>query len=303
MDQLVVLTGMTGKTGRHCLKRMMAEPDALTGLRFRALVRESSDTSLLRSCGLPMEIAAGSFEDDAFLEQALCGADTLLHTAGIHWSEKIVSAALKNGVKRVLAVHTTGIYSRYKHAGEGYRQIDASVERMCAECGASLTLLRPTMVYGSLNDQNMCKFIRMVDRLPVIPVVSGGRFALQPVHERDLGNAYFEVFTHPAETDGKAYVLSGEKPVELRDALSEIAQALGKKPRFVSMPFFMAYGATLALYGLSFTKLDLREKVQRLVEPRAYSHEQATADFGYAPMSFREGIAEEVAAYRVRGEA
>ena len=52
---------------------------------------------------------------------------------------------------------------------------------------------------------------------------------------------------------------------------------------------------TVAMLVLS--KVDYREKVQRLVEPRAYPHDDATRDFGYAPMGFAEGVAGEVAAY------
>ena len=40
-----------------------------------------------------------------------------------------------------------------------------------------------------------------------------------------------------------------------------------------------------------------REKVQRLVEPRVYSHEDATKDFGYSPMTFEEGIVDEIKQY------
>ena len=47
----------------------------------------------------------------------------------------------------------------------------------------------------------------------------------------------------------------------------------------------------------SFTKVDFRERVQRLVEPRVYSHEEATKDFGYAPIPFEEGIIDEVKQY------
>ena len=63
------------------------------------------------------------------------------------------------------------------------------------------------------------------------------------------------------------------------------------------MSFAIAYFGACVVYYLTFRKKDYREKVQRLCEPRAYSHEDAKNDFGYAPMSFREGIAEEVRQY------
>jgi hypothetical protein len=79
--------------------------------------------------------------------------------------------------------------------------------------------------------------------------------------------------------------------------LSVIAGYLGKRARFVSVPYWIAISGAWALYLVSLTKIDYREKVQRLVEPRAYSHDEATRDFAYAPMGFAEGVKGEVEAY------
>ena len=42
------------------------------------------------------------------------------------------------------------------------------------------------MIYGSLDDQNMSVFIKMVDKLKIFPVINGGKYSLQPVHQEDL---------------------------------------------------------------------------------------------------------------------
>lgn len=44
-------------------------------------------------------------------------------------------------------------------------------------------------------------------------------------------------------------------------------------------------------------RIDYREKVQRLCEPRVYDHDDATRDFGYNPRMFRIGIVDEVKEY------
>jgi nucleoside-diphosphate-sugar epimerase len=92
-------------------------------------------------------------------------------------------------------------------------------------------------------------------------------------------------------------VLSGKSPIDLRDMLSVIAKYLGKPARFISFPYWFAITGAWGLYLLSITRIDYREKVQRLVEPRAYSHDDATNDFGYDPISFQDGVKEEVEAY------
>ena len=197
-------------------------------------------------------------------------------------------------------VHTTGIYSKYKEAGEEYRNIDAHVYEVCKENNILLTILRPTMIYGCVADKNVVTFIKMVDKLPIMPVVGGARYGLQPVHYADLGQAYFDVLMNESVTANHDYVLSGGAQIQLREMLCEIAKNLGKNTHFFSVAFPIAYFMALALYAVSFGKKDYREKVKRLVEPRVYDHDDATRDWGYSPRTFNEGIVDEVKEYMNR---
>ena len=296
MQGIVVLTGVTGKSGKYAIERLMERREELHDLRFRAIVRSKEKAHFLEKSGLLLDVSVGNVDDDAFLTSVFSGADTLLHIVGIHTSLHVIPLAIRAGIKRIIAVHTTGIYSKYKSASAEYNQIDAEITRMCSEANVSLSILRPTMIYGGLDDENVVKFIAMMDRLPVMPVVSGARFVLQPVHRRDLGRAYADALLCEAAA-GNNYVLSGAEPITLRDMLCIIAEYLGKQPRFVSVSYWIAISGAWALYLVSLTKIDYREKVQRLVEPRAYSHGDATRDFGYTPMGFAEGVKGEVEAY------
>ena len=294
--QTAVLTGVTGKSGRYAIERLTERKKELEHVRLRAVVRSKEKGAFIEQSGLPAELCVGSVDDEAFLLNTFTGADTLLHIVGIHTSLKVVPLAIRAGIRRIIVVHTTGVYSKYKSAGAEYARIDEQITQICRQSGAALSILRPTMIYGGLDDENVCKFIAMMDRLPVMPVVAGARFDLQPVHRRDLGRAYADVLMSES-TAGKNYVLSGAEPVTLRDMLTVIAGYLGKRARFVSVPYWFAITGAWGLYLVTLTRLDYREKVQRLVEPRAYPHDEATHDFGYAPMGFAEGVKGEVSAY------
>lgn len=269
---------------------------------IRALVRTTSDTSALERTLPEAEICRGDFSDVTFLTESLRGVDTLVHIAGIHSSREVVRAAAEAGVRRLILVHTTGIYSKYKEAGEEYRQTDAIVYETCEKSGMLLTILRPTMIYGNPSDHNVITFVRMVDKLPIMPVVSGARFELQPVHYLDLAHAYYQVLTHEAETVGRDFNLSGGAPIMLRDMFTVIGQNLGKKVHFISVPFPIAYAGAVCIYYLTGKRMDYREKVQRLCEPRTFSHDEAAEAFGYAPRTFEQGIPEEIRLYRERGQ-
>ena len=300
MDKKIVLvTGITGKSGNCFLKKLMAEKAHSTDdiYEYRLIIRESSDTQLIDQNKFPFERIIGSLDDTATVDKALNGVHTVLHIAGLGKSSLLVERAVNAGVERLILVHTTGIYSKFKSASSWYLEIERRIEELLLNTDISLTILRPTMIYGTLTDKNISVFIKMVDRLRLFPIIQGASFALQPVHCNDLGIAYYNVLMNEEKIKNKNYNLSGSEPIDLIDILKTISLYLNKKTTFISLPFAPCYFFSWFIYCISFTKIDLREKVQRLVEPRVYSHADAKNDFGYSPVSFSEGVKAEVENY------
>ena len=290
----MLVTCLTGKSGSVFAECLAQKECSYT---IRVAVRPTSDTARLIALLPEAELCVGTLEDTEYLKRLTADVDILFHITGIHWSLPLVKAAADNGVKRMVLIHTTGIYSKYKAAGEEYRQIDEAIYGIAKEQGIGLTILRPTMIYGTLKDQNMVKFIKMVDKLNPMPVVNHARYLLQPVHAADLGRAYYQVLSHADETAGKDYILSGRDPVLLMDIFRIIADELGVQRKFFSVPFPIAYAGAWGLYLLSLTRFDMREKVQRLCESRDFPHEEAVRNFGYDPMPLEEGLRQEVRDY------
>lgn len=292
----VLITGLTGRSGGYFLKELAANPPAV--MRFAAIVRPTSNTAAIRESDLPVELLTGNLYDENFLREAARGADTLVHIAGTRKSRRIVEAAVAGGAKRLILVHTTGIFSAYQSAKADYIAIEEHIRSLIAGKGISLTILRPTMIYGSANDGTIAEFFGMIRRLPVCPIVGNGRYPLQPVHQSDLGRAYYQVLVHPNETADKEYNLSGGTKIDFIDLMKAIAAIQGKKPLFLPVPLKIAHGAARAVHALSRGRIDLREKVLRMAEDRSFPHDAAARDFGYAPMPLSEGLRLEAEAVR-----
>jgi uncharacterized protein YbjT (DUF2867 family) len=297
---MILVTGITGKSGTWFLRRLIEEKEKVKDAKFRVIVRNSSDVKLIDSSGLQMEKVFGDLHDDSFVEKSMENVSTVLHIAGIHSSLTVVKAAMKNNVKRLILVHTTGIYSKYKCASAEYIEIEKQIENIISSRNIDLTILRPTMIYGRTSDKNVIIFIKMVDRFRFFPVVNHANYLLQPVHEKDLGDAYYQVLVNASVTKNKNYILSGKEPILLIDMLKIIGDYLEKKNTFISIPFPIAYLGAYGLYLLTIGKVDYREKVQRLVEPRVFEHSEASVDFGYSPMNFKEGVKDEILEYKLQ---
>ncbi|MEA4888150.1 MAG: nucleoside-diphosphate sugar epimerase [Clostridiaceae bacterium] len=188
-------------------------------------------------------------------------------------------------------------FSKYKKAAKPYIDLEKWINELAKTKSITVTILRPTMIYGTLDDKNVSTFIRMVDKLRLFPVINGAKYELQPVHARDLGEAYYSVLKHPETTAGKSYNCSGGSPIMLIEMLKIISDYLGKRTKFISVPFWFAYSGAWVLYLITLTKIDYREKVQRMIEPRVFDHTAATIDFGYTPVEFAAGVRDEVAQY------
>lgn len=290
---MLLVTGITGHSGSYFLRELIH--NKYEG-PIRCVVRETSDTSLIDNSGLHIEKVVGDLSDQDFMDKSMVGIDTVLHIGSIFYSITVMKAAVKNNIRRAILVHTTGIYSKYKSASEEYKKIESEVKNVINNSAIGLIILRPTMIYGNVNDKNMVIFIKMVDKLRLFPVINHGKSLLQPVNGRDLGKAYYQVLTNPNIMNGD-YILSGEKPITMLNMFTLISDILGKKTIFVSVP--LGFGVFLAkiLKAVTLGKVDYIEKVQRMGEDRSFPHDAAFRDFGYNPMPFAEGIKMEVKQY------
>ena len=291
---MLLVTGITGHTGRYFLQELINHKYEGP---IRCIVRETSDTSLMDNSGLNIEKVYGDIHDEAFLDEVTKGVDEIVHIINIRHTLRVLNAAIKNDVKRIVSVHTTGIFSKFRIASEEYVIIEKEIQDILAKNDISMTILRPTMIYGDVCDRNMSKFIKMVDRFRVFPVINHGKSLIQPVNARDLGRAYYDVLMMPVEKAKSEYILSGEKPITMLEAFNLISKKLGKKTTFISFP--LGFGVIMArvLKGITLGKIDYVERVQRMSEDRSFSHKEAAAHFGYKPEPFEMGIAREVKEY------
>jgi nucleoside-diphosphate-sugar epimerase len=294
---MLLVTGITGHSGRYFLQELIKNKYEGT---IRCIVRETSDTSMLDNSGLKIEKFVGDIEDEKFLDRSMKEVDTIVHIAGIQKTLHVIKVSVNNGVRKAIMVHTTGIYSNFKSASEEYKKTELEMNEIIKGHNMNITILRPTMIYGNLIDLNMSKFIKMVDKLRIFPVINHEKSLIQPVNARDLGKAYYQVLTKPIQQLKPEYILSGEKPIKMDYAFKLISSNLGKKTVFINFPLEVGVLIARILKIFTFGKVDYIEKVQRMGEDRSFPHKDATIDFGYNPMSFDEGIRIEVNQFKNR---
>ena len=289
----IFVTGATGFTGSHVVPLLLKH-----GYKLRCLYRSTSDRTLCLDAArreLPsseLEWSQGDLSDTQALSASLRGTDILVNIAslGFGHAESIIRAAKDAGVKRAIFISTTAIFTQLNANSKIVR---TAAEQAITTSGLDYTILRPTMIYGTPRDRNMWRLIRLVRRLPVIPIFGDGKYLQQPIHVGDVAAAVLGCVQTSA-TIGKAYNIAGAHPLTYNDVVDTIATALHKRVFKAHIPA----APVVAMLKL-FERLKLpfpikAEQVLRLNEDKAFEYTEAQRDFGFRPISFAEGIAKEL---------
>ncbi len=272
---MIAVTGGSGFLGRHVLDSLRKKKT-----EHRALLRPEVN-----------------FKEPASLEKAFQGTDQLLHMAaalngstedlyeGNHLlMERVVEAAKHSGVKKIIYVSSAAAYLKKGPYGQSKWQ----AEEILKSSGLSFLIFRPTLIYGAGDTKNVDMMERLIRRSPVLPLLGGGGFLIQPVYVIDLAEVLMRALDSPITN--KTYYLSGPSQISLKDMLNIIAESLGKKVVLIPIPL-KPVQACVRLYSTVFPRTRLPVKqILELDQHSAFDIQDAKNDFGFSPRNFRDGV-------------
>ncbi|MGH3103053.1 MAG: NAD(P)H-binding protein [Gaiellaceae bacterium] len=185
MSDLDVVTGAFSYTGRHIARRLLAD-----GRRVRTLTRRRNAASRLEQAPL-------RFDDGRALAESLRGADVLYNTYWVRFergdvtfaraienTRRLFAAAGEAGVRRIVHLSVT---NPSEDSPLPYFRGKAVLERELRESGLSHAIVRPTLIFGSLDIlvNNIAWILR---RLPVFLLPGAGDYRVQPVSAEDTAS-------------------------------------------------------------------------------------------------------------------
>ncbi|MBN8530363.1 MAG: glycosyltransferase [Alphaproteobacteria bacterium] len=279
----VLVTGATGQVGISILRLLLKGGGWVIAIRNRRRVAFEHprlvwfDADLSRDAPDLRELAP----------------TTVIHTASIWMLPGHLKRFHEAGVRRVITFSSTSLFgkasSRNPYEIELVRSLGRAEEectRLCRELGIRLTILRPTLIYGTGLDGNVSSIREFIERFGVFPVYPPASGMRQPVHTEDLARAAVEIIDQP-ETYGKAYNLSGGEVVTYKAMVERIYSVLGLKSRILTIAWLPTL---MDVYSKLTGKPDTNGEIaRRMNEDLAFDHLQAFRDFGYNPRRFLEG--------------
>jgi nucleoside-diphosphate-sugar epimerase len=265
----VFVTGATGFVGAHLVKALCARGDSVAALVRRPALAEQL------GWGSEIRLVRGDLDDETALRQGCAGADVVYHVAGKiaarnaaefmatnrDGTANVLEAARDSGARRLLFVSSLAVagpttpghpidesrplapvtdYGRSKLAGEVLvRALPASLP---------WTIVRPPVVYGEW-DRGTLKIFQLARR-GVVPVFGDGSQQLSVIHAEDLARALIAAATSPAAMR-RIYFAAHPVPTTSRELALAAGRSLGRTPRIVPVPPFVARGVLWAVGTLA----------------------------------------------------
>lgn len=292
----VLVTGASGFVGSHVARLACARGDAV-----RCLVRAGSDRAPLRD--LEAEIAVGDLADRASLAAAAAGVDAIVHCAAttsetspdlaasrrtnVVGTRNLLEAAAAGGAPRVVFISSQSATPRNTGA---YGRTKLEAEQVVAASGLPWTTLRPSTVYGPGARGLFAKIARLVETLPIVPIVGDGRQRFRPIHVDDLAAAILACLEAPA-TVGRTYDLGGLDGVSFAAFIDGVGELLGRRRAMLRLPIPLCVGLARVLALVAKNPPLTIDNIVGLRQMSECDIAPAQADFGFSPRRFADGIA------------
>ena len=323
---LTLVTGGTGFTGSHLVRRLLARGDAVRvldsspGLFADDLQNKGADITL------------GSVTDDREVDRVMADVEQVFHVAAVFrqinlpdrvykevnadGTRVVGEAALRHGVASFVYCSTQGVHGNVKSPPgnedspicpeDYYQQTKYEGEQAVADLvarGLPATTLRPMAIYGP---GDPARFLHLFRR------VKGGRFLMfgdgktlyHPLYIDNLVDAFELAAATPGT--GEVYLIGDAHYCSLNDLVTAVGTSMGQDVRIVHLPFQPLWAAAVVCETvcrpLGIEPPLFRRRADWFRQNRAFTIDKAKRDLGYDPkVNLPTGLARTAAWYQDNG--
>ena len=285
---MILLIGATGFLGPPVLKKLLE-----TGYEVNCLVRTDSDRSSLldiaKYAGKKILFSSGTLLSPDSIISALKKADIVIYMIDLEHTgllENFLSAARFSGIKRVIFISSTTVLIPQKSRVKNQKM---NSEKLITSSRLDYTILRPTMIYGSKDDNNFSKMIRFIKKRGFFVIFGNGNNLIQPIFIEDVADSITRIIDNK-KTCGKIYDIAGKDSLKYKDMLGIVRNKLKKHFRIIRLPLKFSRFLISIYAKISGNPSLTPGQIERMEIDKTYSYQKAADDFDFSPLSFEDGI-------------
>lgn len=250
MTLRLLVTGASGFVGRAVCAQALHQ-----GLTVRAALRKHGELP----CSVDSALI-GEIDGETDWSRALCDVDIVIHLAArvhvmhdvasdpleefrrvnVAGTEHLACAAAASGVKRLVYVSSIKVNGEATDGGNKFSEIDSPcprdpygvskyeaeqvLQRIAAETGLEIVIVRPPLVYGPEVKGNFIQMLRVIALRIPLPLASV-RNLRSLVYVGNLVDALMLCATHPAAA-GQTYLVSDGEEISTPALLRRLGDAM-----------------------------------------------------------------------------
>jgi len=311
----VLVTGGTGFTGSHLVKRLLGD-----GSEVKVLARPASNTAFLKDLGV--EIIPGDISDRDSVNRAVKGTDKVFNIAAAYreaklpeasyWAvnfegtKNIIDACMKYSVSRLVHCSTIGVVSSVdkppSNESAPYSPDDIYQRSKCAaekevlksvrDEGLPASVIRPCAIYGP-GDLRLLKMFRMIAKKKFY-IFGSGKALYHMVYIDDLVSGFI-LASEKDNSIGEVFIIGGAKYTTINELSGIIADEFGVELPKVHFPFKpIEILSVLMEYAYKPFKKEpplYRRRIAFFKKDRAFDISKAKNILGYVPaFDLKEGV-------------
>lgn len=288
----IFVTGAAGFVGSHLLPMLAAE-----GYKVTALVRTDDEKRQIKS---KAEIIVGDLSTAGPWQRKIKGQDIIVHLAAqisskdpltfkknnVDATRNLISAAKIAKVKKIILFSSAAVTSIRK---DMYAKTKEMQESQIIKSKINYTILRPSMIYGPGDTKNIGWLIKLVSRLPIVPLPGGGHFGRQPVFVEDICKIVIKLIEQNFRK--KIYEIHGREYVSMKTMVKVIAKRLEASKIIFPIPLFFLKATFAVLEKILPNPKFTSDQIDSLVSGEAFKGDNWWEIFDIMPTSFEVGIA------------
>ena len=323
---LTLVTGGTGFTGSHLVRRLLDRGDTVRVLDSAPGLFADE----LKAKGANLTL--GSVTDQAVVDRLMPGVEQVFHVAAVFrqinlpdrvyhevnavGTKVVGEAALRHGVSSFVYCSTQGVhgdiksppgsedspiqpedyYQKTKYEGE--QEIATLVAR-----GLPATTLRPMAIYGPGDPARFLHLFRTVKRGRFL-MFGGGETLYHPLYIDNLVDAFELAAATPGT--GEVYLVGDAQYYSLNDLVKSVATSMGQGVQIIHLPFQPLWIAATACETLckplGIEPPIFRRRADWFRQNRAFKIDKARQGLGYeAKVDLPTGLATTAEWYRNNG--
>lgn len=192
---------------------------------------------------------------------------------------------------RVVAFSSTSVHVKQSSPDQAERNMMQSLLQAEAQLVAAsnmrrvaVTILRPTLIYGSGMDRNISRIASLAKRYGFFVLPHDAVGLRQPVHVADVAKAALASLARRG-SDARSYDLAGGETLSYREMTVRILGALQPPVRLIVLPgfLFQVIAKIARLFGMHDAGIAV---LARMREHLVFDDSKAQAELGHEPRPF-----------------